>query len=131
MGCRNYLILHVHSPSMPSARRSTEPARPVSEIPILNAALLNTEADVVAALLVPEPEPDVVPPVVEVPGAVVVAPVDVPGAVVPVGETVGAVAGMELLDVEDALVETTAPMENVAVSANTSVTFPLFVNSIM
>jgi len=116
---------------MPSARRSTEPARPVSEIPILNAALLNTEADVVAALLVPEPEPDVVPPVVEVPGAVVVAPVDVPGAVVPVGETVGAVAGMELLDVEDALVETTAPMENVAVSANTSVTFPLFVNSIM
>ncbi len=72
---------------MPSARRSTEPARPVSEIPILNAALLNTEADVVAALVVPEP--DVVPPVVEVPGAVVVAPVDVPGAVVPVGETVG------------------------------------------
>ncbi len=46
--------------SMPSARRSTEPARPVSEIPILNAALLNTEADVVAALVVPEP--DVVPP---------------------------------------------------------------------
>lgn len=74
------LILHAHKPSKPRARRSAEPARP-SDIPTLNAPLLNTEAAVVGALLVPDELPDDD----EVAEDVMVEP----GAVVPDGVTVG------------------------------------------
>lgn len=100
----------------------------MSEMPTLNAALLKTEAAVVGAELVPDP--DELPDDVEKVDSVV----DEPDAVVPVGETVGlkflmfnirrsktlrnetyAVDGTVLEDVEDAEVEAVAPMENVAV----------------
>jgi len=112
--CTFFDPCHIHSPRMPSARRSAEAARPVSGTPSLNAALLKTLAELWLAVFVFDAEP--VPVLV-----VVVAgemPVEVvPGAVVPVGETVGAVAGTVEFEVEDddVVVETVAPMENVGV----------------
>lgn len=130
------LIFHIQSPSMPTARRSADPARPMSEMPTLNAALLKTEAADVGAVFVLDP--DELPDDVENGDSVV----EDPDAVVPVGKTVGlkflmfksrrsktlrnetyADDGIVLEDVEEADVETVAPMVNVAVSANTSLWF--------